>query len=445
MAFNSDVLSFSYGEYEVKPQMNVSVQSVSATTLQNSYGILGQGINIGMLEVSVLDINSSNFDGIRDKITLESPNSEADEDFDIKHATQVATIIVEKDTGVARGFEHLYCASIGSYYDIFRNTEWLISQGANVINNSWGLPSISDTYVEYDEISLWMDHIALNHAVHMIVANGNKGVDHVSPNAMAYNVISVGNTNDKNTITCTDDVLFENSSYNNSFNNLAYKPDLCASGTNISIPGFDKAETGTSLSAPHVTGVIAMLCSYSPTLLNKPALVKSILMTGVSTKKRFHTGNQNGNIAAYKQYGAGIVNAYNAKRILDTGKYIYANFSATQTSRTYSLGTISAGETVSLSLCFLKNVSFVSSSGHENENTTITNSDLANLDIYIKRSSNQSVVASSTTTNNNVEKVIFTVPATDEYTITITKVENNTGTNRVYFGISWLIDSIDLP
>lgn len=442
MAMNSNVLSISYGEYQEEPQMDVSLNAVKATALHTNYNILGQGIKIGMLENAVPDISNANFDGIRNKITIMPYDFPLKVNY-IPHATKVASIMVGNDIGVARGFEHLYCAPLNGGSTRFEHTEWLLNQGVNVINNSWRPVYNSSPQQRYDTYSLWMDHIAYNHSVHMVMAAANSGADTVSSIAMAYNVISVGATDDKGTPDCTNDTIWEYSSYNNSFDNLAYKPDLCAPGTNLSIPEFDGPQHGTSLSAPHVTGIVAMLCSYAPTLLTKQALLKSILMSGVSTKKCFDTSEL---IETYRQYGAGIVNAYNAKRIIDTNGYVNSSVTASQDGKIYSIGSVQEGQTVSVTLCFLKRVRFTSSDHTQGDPSV--NSEIANLDLDVKgasESAHQTPLAYSITTNNNVEKIIFEAPKTDEYNIIISKVESNQDPYEILFAVSWLKHTADLP
>lgn len=237
----------------------------------HSAGYNGQGIIIGMLESGVPNTNNQTLTDAQARIEVISNNAEVS-----KHATMVASIINK----FAPEFEKLYNATCNTNVEMIISIEALLSKNVNLINMSWGMQNpetallnTPTSYIdnEYSFYAKWIDHIAYNHSVHMIIASGNYGKNRVSSNAMAYNAIAVGAVDNENTITYFDDIswiasmpigvyfpdYFKSSSYN-SIPNLPYKPDICAHGAMISVPGTIIDE-GTSFAAPQITGIIASL------------------------------------------------------------------------------------------------------------------------------------------------------------------------------------------
>src|SRR5262249_6371907 len=121
----------------------------------------------------------------------------------------------------------------------------------------------------------------------VVVAAGNEGggTGEVLSPAMAYSVISVGNFDDRNTVAWTDDVMNSSSSYVDpiSTHGDREKPELAAPGTNINAttptsPWIGGIGTGTSFSAPMVTGVVGLMLQRQNWLRDWPETVKAVLM-----------------------------------------------------------------------------------------------------------------------------------------------------------------------
>lgn len=437
-------------------------------------------VNIGILEIRLPNLSHPTFNDIQpNKITLYDPgidysDKEAWENSqDFAHANMVTAILINSTNGTAKNFNHLYCAVGDDDATNIQSIEWMLSNNVNVISNSTGADV--SPYVFEDEnmyhnedgfFTKWLDHIAYNHSVHYIAANGNLNADlldqaYISRTAMAYNVISVGNVADQNTVTTIDDALFYTSSFNNNYYpQYALKPDICAPGVNINIPGTGtftftdrygntrdyETGGGTSFSAPHVAGIVATLCSLHPDLLTKQALMKSILSASVSqkTQHRYDTSNVMGVITGYRQYGSGIVNAYNAQQLINKGNYINTRISASQTRATHSIGTIQADETISISLAFLKRVRFRTSTHSSDGN--LSESDLPIINIHIRAASMPSHIMhlkSTETNGGTVQKLIFTAETTDEYQIIVSK-SGGDSTYETLYALSWLKDEADL-
>ena len=478
MAKNDEVVLLKQSEKAYAPHMSVSTKAVGLNKLED-IPIDGDAtdVKIGVLEIMLPELTHPIFSNIsEDKVSCFNPSANYSyyEPWELDsagaHASVVTAILTNEVNGTARNFLHLYCGVGTDDASNIESIEWMISNGVNVINNSAGVPCPpyyfegNDLYNhEYGYFAKWLDHIAYNHSVHYIAANGNfqGNQSMVTITAMAHNVISVGNVNDNYTVGTNNDVINPTSSYNNIPNTqYALKPDISAPGTNIDIPGsdpfpfFDKNgslcnmdnQSGTSFSAPHVAGIVATLCSRNPTLLTKQALMKSILSASVSqkTQHRYDTSDVMDNITGYRRYGSGIVNAYNAQQLIENGNYINTRISASATNATHSIGTIQAGETISISLAFLKRVRFRTSTHSSDGN--MSESDLPIINIHIRAASMPAHIMhlkSTETNGGTVQKLIFTADTTDEYQILVSK----TGGDETYetlYALSWLKDDPDL-
>jgi serine protease AprX len=156
---------------------------------------------------------------------------------------------------------------------------------------------------------LWFNKITV------VVSSGNIGKNALFPPANDPFVITVGATDDRGTLFTGDDVLASYSGYGKTTDGFN-KPDLVAPGTNIvsvGSPGVSVLAqqhpnhivsngyfrmSGTSMSAPMVSGAIALLLQSEPNLT--PDQVKYRLM---ATARRFGDSNRT---------GAGYLNIYAA-------------------------------------------------------------------------------------------------------------------------------------
>ena len=430
LAMSDCVLGLDRGNVEIENYNATASATIGATTMQ-SYGYTGQGIKISMIEEGTPAVDAYDcFFGSSDRIILKQNAIDAD-----LHASEVAAILIGNEGGVVKDCEALYCAATETVAPLTINVEWMLDNGVNVINFSCGTTSSG----EYNIYTKWIEHIVYQHNVHCVAATGNSGENRVGVYAMAYNVISVGAIDDRGTSATNDDTIMhvdntgEHSAYNPSGTTYANKPDLCAPGKDISIwLGYERINSGTSLAAPYVTGAVVMLCSQSATLLNKPALVKSILCTSVS-KKTSH--NYKTSDSGYAEYGSGILNVLNA-RLVAQGSYVNSTINSSQ-KLTFNIGQCSAGNTITVTLCYLRGVG--NPAGEHTILPSISAENLSNLDIYIlpaSATSTSQAIAKSTSTNNNVEKIICQIPTTGQYNIIVHR-KYDTVNNTVRFAASW--------
>jgi serine protease AprX len=174
----------------------------------------------------------------------------------------------------------------------------------NSVNESYHTNPI-DAAVEV----LWFNQVVV------VVAAGNNGKNALYPPANDPFVITVGATDDRGTLSTSDDVLASFSGYGQTIDGFS-KPDLVAPGRNIvsllapTTPVLVQQHpgnvvnsnyfrmSGTSMSAPMVTGAVALLLQDEPTLT--PDQVKYRLK---ATARPFDTATR---------AGAGHLDAYAA-------------------------------------------------------------------------------------------------------------------------------------
>lgn len=166
---------------------------------------------------------------------------------------------------------------------------------------------------------------AVEKGVVVVTAAGNKELDiqTITTPGDAFNVITVGAIDDKNTTNISDDELWENS--NRGPAGGRPKPDVVAPGVNITAPmssdtlywqecpwirveeGYAQL-SGTSMAAAHVAGTVALMLEANPNLT--PAQTKAIL-------KQTARLNDNLNDLGLNDRGRGIIDAYEAVQLAE--------------------------------------------------------------------------------------------------------------------------------
>jgi len=145
--------------------------------------------------------------------------------------------------------------------DVIAGIEWAVTNGADVINVSLGGPP----WPENDPLSRAVEK-AVESGVVVVVSAGNSGPDYytIGSPGIAQKAITVGASE--------GDKVAEFSSCGPTIDRFLIKPDLLAPGVNIrsTMPiDFGLSEpygknSGTSMSAPYVSGAAALLIERSP-------------------------------------------------------------------------------------------------------------------------------------------------------------------------------------
>lgn len=278
--------------------------------------LTGDGIRIGIFDYHSLSQDYAEQYGINfENVEILSPVRTGGD-----HGTYVAGIAAGR-YGVAPDAKIVSAATFNNpFYEIM---ESLISSGVNVINISLGYEREIDyngDKIWYSNQEKWIDHISSQHNILVIVSAGNGpygGVDRnhdVTLPGMAYNVVTVNSFTDN-----TKEVLCDYSYVND---DACVKPDVIAVGGD-----------GTSAAAPAITGMIALLYQYKPSLKLYPHVSKAILSASCHRKAYDINGNTM-NETMYSgltdKQGAGIPNMYNMISIAAQHNYGFGKINGTR-------------------------------------------------------------------------------------------------------------------
>lgn len=320
------------------PTWNVSM--VQADLVWEELGVSGEGIRVGISDSGV----QGNHPAIQAAYVGEQDSdvpawldlwNRTTTPTDISgHGTAVTSVIVGENTGVAPDADWMGCVNLArnlgnsAYYvgcmqfllapypqggDPFSDGE--PSEGAQVLNYSWGCPS-----VEGCDVNALLPAVSAIRAagIFQAVSAGNQGLEGYcatvnDPPAIYAQVFSVGaidSDGNMSTFSSIGPVVVDGS--------LRAKPDILAPGeaviaanTNSSYAAVD----GTSFASPHVAGVVALMWSANPALIGNVDLTEQLLRASATP----YTGSlpecpldeENG--ASAPNYG--ILNAYEAVRL----------------------------------------------------------------------------------------------------------------------------------
>jgi len=288
--------------------LDVSVPSIGTLAFWNA-GYLGGGWDVGILDTG-MDTSHPAFAGksFIPGIFLSTGQDDACFDDDattvddkVGHGTHVGGIVMSQGSagwefyqGVAKGLAQTLALKVGflctdgkayAYNsDVLAGIDWALTSApdlADVLNYSFGGPTSQDD----DPFSLLMDNAVDIHGVPIVVAAGNYDESvpesrYVQFPGIAYNVITVANAFDNNTLTRSDDQIWKTSSWGPTAGLDCptaercgrKKPDLAAPGTKIVSTNYDwegllglnpdfVENTGTSMAAPHVAGAAVLVGS----------------------------------------------------------------------------------------------------------------------------------------------------------------------------------------
>lgn len=222
----------------------------------------GDGVTVGILESGIVDSTNS----ILSNQNITYYDQYAFNETVTDHATMVASLI-GGTKGMAPDATLLSSAVNGHIYE---EIEWMVNNGADIINMSYGESNPTGIY---SSDSAFIDNMVKTYNVVAIAAVGNTGTDtgNVGNPGLGYNVIGVGAA-DMHGDVCSF------SAYN--VVNGPNKPTIVTSGYSLTIPGFGLGNSGTSFSAAFLSGMIATLLDAFPDLKTRTEMV--IAMTCAS-------------------------------------------------------------------------------------------------------------------------------------------------------------------
>ncbi len=311
-----------------------------------SRGVTGQGIVVGMADTGVawahpaLKNHYRGFDGVNathdynwhDAIHDAAPGNPCGSDSptpcdDDGHGTSTSSLVVGDDgagnqVGMAPGARFIACRNMDEgtgtparYTECFQfflaptdhnGQNPRPDLAAHVINNSWGCPP-SEGCTDPDILKTVVENVrAAGIAVVASAGNDGPACSTVSDAPAIYDAsFSIGATSNSDTIASFSSrgpVTVDGS------NRL--KPDICAPGVSLRVAsasgGYQTGFSGTSGSAPHVTGAVALLWSAAPRMIGQVTATENLLEnTAVPLTTTQNCGGYSGSVVPNAVFGYG--------------------------------------------------------------------------------------------------------------------------------------------
>jgi serine protease AprX len=360
-------------------------------------GFTGQGVVVGGQDTGyqwdhpALKEKYRGWDGVsashdynwHDAIHEDNPNSSGENSCgldltepcdDNGHGTHTMGIMVGDDgdthqIGMAPGAQWIGCRNMeeswgkpSTYIECF---EWFIApypiggdkesdadptKAPDVINNSWACPSTEGC--AWDALQTVVDNTRAA-GIMVVGSAGNYGSSCGSvqnPIAIYDSTFSIGATN-------SSDVIANFSSRGPSQYTNLLKPDVSAPGVSVysSVVGDSYSyKDGTSMAAPHVAGLVALLISANPGLAGQVDTLEDIIRhTAVPLTDTVSCGSIPGDSIPNNTYGWGRIDAYAA----------YQQVHHLEITKTASATTITPGDLVTYTLSITHSLSLSPTTG----------------------------------------------------------------------------------
>jgi putative cell wall-binding protein len=429
-----------------RPSMSVAGPTVQANWTSGS-GDQGSGVRVGVVEYH----NVRGSGDLAGKVVAAHSTSGSlaytgSGQFD--HPTWVAGAIAGQSPtyrGVAPGAV-IVSSGTGGYspsltYDraVIAAADWAAAPtggNADIVNTSL----VQDTATGAEEARRYFDALVANGGNLAVSAAGN----YVNFNSWtvgspgtAWNVLTVGGTDDRNTGSWTDDRIW----YSPGSNGSAYvdpsgsawnvhgdfnKPNLSAPAVSVRTAN-GLAASGTSVATPIVAGIGAQLIARAPLLAAWPEAARAILMAGAIHHARMGDGSINAD-----HEGAGLASALWSNRILVAGDGQYGG---------YQIGATTASEVVEQKIAVQagQKVRVVVSWNSQVNGTS--DSLLTDFDLQVVQPNG--ATSGSYSLDNNYEVVEFTAAGSGTATIRLPHNRFDTGSQR--FGLAWTKWNLGTP
>ena len=329
--------------------------------------------------------------------------------------------------------------STGGDLTLISATARSILWGATVINHSWGEKPGNST-LGYND--WWLDRYAYNNRTLSVVAAGNDGQTsrYVGSPATGYNVLAVGNYDDQNTASWSDDRMHPSSSYQDPASTKGDRelPHVVAPGSRIRsardkqpwyeyyTPGNQVTSHGTSFSAPVVTSEVALILQRRSDLAIWPVVTKAIVMA--SARRNLSSGREYDGVG-----GVHFPDADDTVRALHGSNFVGNNIDCSFSSRDQQVY-IPAGKLIRIAQVWNSNHNY---SGYWSQPS-------ADLDLSLY-SPGGSRVAVSESWDNTHEFIAYRAPTSGTYTIR-TNMATVNGQKRCYaspgsYSVAWWRES----
>jgi Subtilase family len=384
--------------------MDVARATIESDLVQNG-GITGLGVRVGVIEVGGRAHTTNPYMPPIVQDTIGSCLH--------WHGTSVVGVIASRHPvhkGIApnasiRVGGDCWGSSAGLTAASNRASTW----GARVFNLSFG----SNAGTQPGSLDRYYDDLVQNRWRTVVVSAGNSGWGaRVASPARGYNLITVGSFKDQNTVLWGGDVMSPFSSGQEPVSTFGdrEKPEVAAPGENITTlytasPALHTT-SGTSFSAPAVTGVTAQLMQRRTALQVWPESVKAIIMATA-------VHNVEGATRLSDLEGAGSVVATQAD---DVARGVDGNWGGTS----YSCASPTWVTVATMPLWANRPARAVITWDTNTSYASYANRPSADLDLQVLSPTN-TVVASSDSYDNTYEIAEFTPAVAGNYTVRVRK------------------------
>lgn len=336
-----------------------------------------------------------------------------------EHATNVAGVLICNDPlerGVAPDANLVFRAaeSSAAFPEVARQA---IDAGARIINVTAFAGAVTDrSPSDFDKA---IDELQWTYLVTPVVLAGNRGGPGCGSGTdgfivhpgLAYNAITVGGFDDRNTAVRSDDLIGSCSSWGDpaSAHSDREKPEVAAPGMNIFTTdtngGFIN-KNGTSFATPAVSGIASLMMNANHDLRFWPEAVKA----GIMATARY---NVEGASRLSERDGVGGVSARDAVDLVRPDGPSHSDWAATEVTCasfpfTYRFQLPRASRRTRFVIVWPQDPNYVNYAAQPN----------ADLELEVKGPFG-SVVGSSTSFDNTYEIAEFNAPFAGQYTATI--------------------------
>ena len=309
-----------------------NLEMINVPQVHEELGITGEGVIIGQTDSGVDGThpelkNSYRGQGSSNDYNWLDPWNNTVSPTDIGgHGTGTTGIIVGAMRGIAPDAEWMGCVNLARnlgnpalYLDCMQFMFAPYAQGgdpfnhgrpelgAMIVNNSWGCPRVEGCDPSIFEPAMGVLEAA---GIFMSVSAGNNGyygcstiTDPLAIYEKAFSVGSVNKSGELSAFSSRGPVEVDGSGRE--------KPELLAPGEQVLVAapgGTFSTSSGTSFSAPHVSGVVALMWSANPDLIGDIATTRQILLQTAQP----YTGQITGCDGVGNEVGAGLLDAYAA-------------------------------------------------------------------------------------------------------------------------------------
>lgn len=390
-------------ERKAVPEINSAVPTILAPPVWN-YNI-GTGVKVAVVEDDGIAFDNPFIpDGIYYMPT--SPNIDM-------HATMVAGVIASVNSeykGVAPGVS-LISANSQDYFEssLIAASDWALENDADILSLSWGIPSDRKLTV----MDKYYDYIVSHFPYPTVVKSAGNSAGKITSPGNAWNVITVGAIDDKNTIDWLDDEMASYSSFVDpkSPHKDREKPEVVAVGNRITstdtmYPWITPAESdGTSFAAPAVAGEAALLMSLNSSLKMWPETVRAVIYASAD-----HNIEGDSRLSEYD--GMGAVNVLEAYNIVANKRMGYMTIYKSDSYPVKFEFSAKAGEKKRVVIAW------------NSESTGAHGLDKLNVDLDLTvKNTTGTYLGTSTSRDNNYEIVEFIAPTTEIYIAEIHKTK----------------------